>query len=418
MINYLPRLADKQLRNRLAALGAVAIEGPKACGKTATARQCASSEVLLDIDIDAVRAVSIDPRLVLPGPTPRLIDEWQRHPLIWDAVRRAVDDRSAPGQFILTGSAIPNDNTARHSGAGRITVMRMRPMTMFEQRKSTGVISLDALMSGDSPTSAQSELDIHAYAKQVITGGWPQLINEDLAVAQQFITSYIDLVIEHDIEEATGVHRNPRLVRRFMYSYAQLTAHPARLSTIIGRARGEEAHEAALSRWAADPYLDALRRLMIVDEIEPWAPSLRSRTRLTSTPKRHLTDPSLAACLLGTSAQGLINDLKTFGFLFESLVARDIRVYAETNGARVYHYREQSGHLEADLIVEHTDGRWAAFEVKLGGTLIDEAAKSLLHLARSRIATPPVALAVVTTTEYAYLRPDGIWIIPLGCLGP
>ena len=203
-----------------------------------------------------------------------------------------------------------------------------------------------------------------------------------------------------------------------MYSYAQLTAHPARLSTIIGRARGEEAHEAALSRWAADPYLDALRRLMIVDEIEPWAPSLRSRTRLTSTPKRHLTDPSLAACLLGTSAQGLINDLKTFGFLFESLVARDIRVYAETNGARVYHYREQSGHLEADLIVEHTDGRWAAFEVKLGGTLIDEAAKSLLHLARSRIATPPVALAVVTTTEYAYLRPDGIWIIPLGCLGP
>jgi predicted AAA+ superfamily ATPase len=422
-IEYVPRIADGQLTDRLAALGAVVIEGPKACGKTATARRRAASEVLLDVDVEAIRAVAIDPRLVLDGPSPRLIDEWQREPRVWDAVRRAVDDRSAPGQFILTGSATPNDDASRHSGAGRISVMRMRPMTLFEQGYSTGQMSLAALMSGEAPNATRSALTLRAYTERIVVGGWPQLLGAEPTVAMQFIRDYLDTIVEHDIDVVSGARRDPRLVRRFLHAYAQVTAHPARLSTITARARGGDVEhgddgDVGLTRWSAAPYLRALRRMMIVDEIEAWNPALRSRSRLISVPKRHLVDPSLAAGLMDCSPARLLGDLNTLGYLFESLAARDLRVYADASGGRVFHYRESSGDLEVDLVVEQTDGRWAAFEVKLGGDLVDEAAAALIHLADTRVATPPSALVVITGTEFGYRRPDGVWVLPLGCLGP
>lgn len=422
-MDYVPRIADRQLAERLAALGAVVIEGPKACGKTATARQRAASEVLLDVDVDAAQAVAIDPRLVLDGRVPRLLDEWQREPRLWDAVRRAVDDRAAPGQFILTGSATPNDAVPRHSGAGRISVMRMRPMSLFEQGYSSGAMSLAALLSGDQPTPSRCELDLRDYAERIVVGGWPQLLGAESEAAMQFVRDYVDTIVEHDIDVVSGARRDPRLVRRFLHAYAQLTAHPARLSTIIERAQGDEAEhdEEATSgptRWSADPYLRALRRMMIVDEVDAWSPELRSRSRLITVPKRQLVDPSLAASLMACSPARLLRDLNTLGYLFESLATRDLRIYAEALGAQVFHYRERSGDLEVDLVVEQPSGDWFGIEVKLGGDMVDAAAAALVRMSTTRVTRAPRALAVITGTEYGYRRPDGVWVLPLGCLGP
>jgi len=416
---YVARIADTQLADRLTALGAVVIEGPKACGKTATARQLAASEVLLDVDVDAARAASIDPGLILAGPVPRLLDEWQREPRVWDAVRRAVDDRSRPGQFILTGSATPSDEVPRHSGAGRISVMRMRPMTLFEQGHSHGELSLSGLLSGQAQAPARCDLDLPGYIDRIVVGGWPQLLGATPAAASRFVTDYLDNIVEHDIELVSGARRDPRLVRRFLHAYAQLSSQPARLSTIVERARGDvDEGEGGPTRWSAEPYLRALRRLMIIDEVDAWSPALRSRSRLISVPKRHLVDPSLAAALLDCSPARLLGDLNTLGFLFEALATRDLRIYAEAGGGHLFHYRERSGDLEVDLVVEHTDGSWAGFEVKLGGAQIEQAAAALTRLAETRLTRPPSLLAVITGTEFGYRRPDGVWVIPLGCLGP
>lgn len=419
MERYVARIADTQLADRLTALGAVVIEGPKACGKTATARQLAASEVLLDVDVDAARAASIDPGLILAGPVPRLLDEWQREPRVWDAVRRAVDDRSRPGQFILTGSATPSDEVPRHSGAGRISVMRMRPMTLFEQGYSHGELSLSALLSGQAQAPARCDLDLPGYIDRIVVGGWPQLLGATPAAASRFVTDYLDIIVEHDIDLVSGARRDPRLVRRFLHAYAQLSSQPARLSTIVERARGDvDEGKAGPTRWSAEPYLRALRRLMIIDEVDAWSPALRSRSRLISVPKRHLVDPSLAAGLLDCSPARLLGDLNTLGFLFEALATRDLRIYAEAGGGHLFHYRERSGDLEVDLVVEHTDGSWAGFEVKLGGAQIEQAAAALTRLAETRLTRPPSVLAVITGTEFGYRRPDGVWVIPLGCLGP
>ena len=419
MERYVARIADTQLADRLTALGAVVIEGPKACGKTATARQLAASEVLLDVDVDAARAASIDPGLILAGPVPRLLDEWQREPRLWDAVRRAVDDRSRPGQFILTGSATPSDEVPRHSGAGRISVMRMRPMTLFEQGYSHGELSLSALLSGQAQAPARCDLDLPGYIDRIVVGGWPQLLGATPAAASRFVTDYLDIIVARDIDVVSGARRDPRLVRRFLHAYAQLSSQPARLSTIVERARGDvDEGEAGPTRWSAEPYLRALRRLMIIDEVDAWSPALRSRSRLISVPKRHLVDPSLAAGLLDCSPARLLGDLNTLGFLFEALATRDLRIYAEAGGGHLFHYRERSGDLEVDLVVEHTDGSWAGFEVKLGGAQIEQAAAALTRLAQTRVTRPPSVLAVITGTEFGYRRPDGVWVIPLGCLGP
>ncbi|MGH2880180.1 MAG: ATP-binding protein [Solirubrobacteraceae bacterium] len=416
MSAYRTRIADRLLANALAALGAVVVEGPKACGKTETARCLAASEVLLDLDPEAIEAAAIDPRLILGGAIPRLIDEWQRQPRVWDAVRREVDNRKAPGQFILTGSATPPDEASRHSGAGRMAILQMRPMTLYEQGFSPGQISLSELLTGHEPPAGKAPLTLAEYAERIAIGGWPGLLGASRAQAEQFIEGYLGVIIERDIDLISGARRDPHLVRRFLEAYAQLTAHPATLSTIVSRATDEGAR--APSRWSAAPYLDALRRLMIVDEIDAWSPELRSRTRLMSTPKRHLVDPSLAAALLNANPDRLLGELRTLGFLFESLVTRDLRVYAMANDASLFHYRERGGDLEVDLIVERNDGAWIAAEVKLGGELIDQAASSLNKLATRRAQRPPAALMIVTATEYAYQRPDGILVAPLSLLGP
>jgi uncharacterized protein len=415
---YRARLVDNKIADRLGSMGAVVIEGPKACGKTLTARQVAASEVLLDVDPAAMATAEVDARLLLRGAAPRLIDEWQRVPQIWDGVRRAVDDRGEPGQFILTGSATPNDDVIRHSGAGRMSILRMRPMSLFEQGISVGQVSLRALRLGEPQEPVRSEVTFAQYVERILIGGWPQLLDRGLRVAASYNEDYVENTIEHDIVEMLGVRRDPQGVRRFLQAYAQVTAHPAQLSTMVRRAQGESEPEPGPSRWAAEPYLRALQRLMVIDEVPAWAPAVRSKTRLIGVPKRHLVDPSLAASLLDCDSRRLSEDLTTTGFLFESLATRDIRIYAEALGAKVYHYRERSGDLEADLIVEWTDGQWIGIEVKLGGGQVERAAAALLRLAERRIAKEPQALVVVTATEYGYQRPDGVWVLPLAVLGP
>ncbi len=412
--SYLPRLADGLLDDQLHAMGAVLIEGVKGCGKTATARQQAASEVLLDTDPEAERRASIDPRLLLDGETPRLLDEWQRIPRIWDAVRRAVDDRGEPGQFILTGSATPKNDAPRHSGAGRFGTLRMRTMTLVEKQATTPSVSVAGLLGGADPVPANSPVTVHDYLHHIAVGGWPMLVGADERTARTYVDGYLDTIVDRDIDEVSGGPRNPRLVRRFLYAYAQMTSQTANLSTIMRRV-GEEAEMP--SRQTAEVYLDALRRMMILDEFPAWDPAVRSSKRLVVTPKRSLADPSLAATLLQMSPARMLDDLETAGFLFESLVAHDLRVYAEAAGASCFHYREAEGRLEVDYVVETRDGDWMGIEVKLGEAEVDKAAASLRRLA-DRVARKPTSLIVVTGTSLAYTRDDGVHVIPLGLLGP
>lgn len=414
---YLPRLADQALDDQLYAMGAVLIEGVKGCGKTATARQRAASEVLLDTDPEAERRAAIDPRLLLDGATPRLLDEWQRAPRVWDAVRRTVDDRGRPGQFILTGSATPDDSTARHSGAGRFGTLRMRTMTLSEKRAVDPRVSVADLLGGVAPTPANSSLSFRDYLHHIAVGGWPLLVGSDQRAAEIYLEGYLDVIVERDIDEVSGAPRNPRLVKRFLHSYAQMISQPANLSTIMKRAREETSSDADLpGRHAADLYHRALQRMMIIDEVPPWEPAVRSSKRLTKIPKRHLADPSLAAALLRVSPSRMLNDLETTGFLFESLVAHDLRIYAEASGADCFHYREAEGRLEVDYVLETRDGDWIGIEVKMGENELDKAATSLHRLAE-RVSRKPKALVVITATSLAYTRDDGIHVIPLGLLG-
>ena len=410
MARYRARLADHELRQRLGAAGAVVIEGPKACGKTATARQAAASEVLLDVDANARRAVAIDPALVLAGAAPRLIDEWQTEPAIWNHVRRAVDDRARPGQFILTGSAVPADDITRHTGAGRLTRLRLRPMSLFETGRSSGAVSLRALLAGAAPRSAESALSIEELAGQVCRGGWPGNLQRSVNQALQANRAYLDEIRRVDVGRVDETRRDPAKVGDLLRSFARNVATYAAASTMA----------ADLNNHTADAYLTALERLMIVEDQPAWAPHLRSRSRLRGAPKRHFVDPSLAVAALRADPDRLLRDLAWFGFLFESLVVRDLRVYAQHRDAEVLQYRDNTG-LEVDAIVQAADGTWAAFEVKLGAGMIDAAAATLLRFAkrvdpaRSRA---PAALAVIVAGGYGYVRGDGIGVIPIGALGP
>jgi len=425
MSEYVPRLADGWLADDLRSIGAVLVEGVKGCGKTETARRMSASEVLLDQVLDASQVLAVNPAAILDGPTPRLIDEWQREPRVWDFVRRAVDERRGPGQFVLTGSATPSDDVPRHSGAGRFARMRMRPLTLFELGYSSGVVSVAALLQGKECLAMTRDVSVPEYAERLAVGGWPALIGADQARAQRYLDSYIDNLIEVDVPLVSGTRRDPRRIRRFLLAFAQLSSHPARMSTLVARAAeaddqipsGDSA--VGVSRWAAQPYLDALERLMVVDDVPAWSPRLRSRARLVEIPKRQLVDPSLAAALMRCDAERLLNDLETLGFLFESMVARDLRIYGRCADADIYHYREAGGRREVDLILECRDGRWCGFEVKLGGTdAIDKAARSLLELSATAVRRPPSALAVITAGPYCFTRPDGVHQIPLACLGP
>jgi uncharacterized protein len=393
------------------------IEGPRACGKTATARQIAASEVLLDVDANARQAIAVEPSLVLDGPTPRLIDEWQIEPAIWNHIRRAVDDRSEPGQFILTGSAIPADDMTRHTGAGRIARLRMRPMSLFEAGRSTAQMSLAELLAGQVTPVADPGLTVADIAEELAIGGWPGLRGRGVREGQLAVRDYLDEIARVDVGRVDATHRDPGRVSGLLSSLGRNVATSAAATTLALDAGGADG---ALKDDTVRAYLAALERLMVVESQPAWAPHLRSRYRLRTAPKRHFVDPSLAVAALRATPDRLLGDLNLLGLLFESLVIRDLRIYAQAADAQVLHYRDSSG-LEVDAIIEAGDGRWMAFEVKLGQGQIDDAAANLSRFVE-RIDTArcgrPALLGVIVASGYGFRREDGVAVIPIGALGP
>lgn len=416
--HYTRRVADEELKRCLAAAGAVLVEGPRACGKTVTARQEAASEVFLDVDRRAQDMIAVSPGLVLEGATPRLIDEWQTAPVVWNHVRRAVDARPGKGHFILTGSAVPPDDITRHTGAGRIVRLRLRPMSLFELGSSTGKVSLERMLKGTPAHHPTADLSVRDLARLVCVGGWPGHLALSPEEALRVNQGYVDDICRTDLQRVDGVRRVPDRVHRFLRSLARNVATCASLATIARAVAGAE--QASMTGHTARSYLTGLERLMVVEDQPPWAPHLRSRSRLQVSAKRHFVDPSIAVAALGAGPEHLLRDFSWFGFLFESMVIRDLRVYAQAMGARVYHYRDHTG-LEVDAIVDAGPGRWAAFEIELGLSRIDGAVRSLLKFA-DRVDTSrcgaPAALGVIADGGYGYVRPDGVSVIPLGALGP
>ncbi len=415
---YRPRIVDAELDSMLSTVGAVLLEGPRACGKTATGEAHSKSAIRLDVDEEARALAEIDPGLILNGETPRLIDEWQLEPRVWNHVRRAVDDRRQPGQFILTGSAVPADDAIRHSGAGRIVRIRMRPMTLFESGHSSGSVSLGAIMRGDAVPSGGGGMPLHDTADRLCVGGWPALQEFDAKAAQRVLTSYLSDVARVDVSALDGgVRRDPDRVRRLMASLARNVSTQASAAS-LARDTGDDGTPLRIE--TVGEYLDALERVMVVENQPSWGPHLRSRDIVRAAAKRHFIDPSLAVAAMGASPERLLKDPKALGFLFESLVVRDLRVYAQALGGEVRHYRDSAG-TEVDAVVTLADGTWAPIEVKLGASQIDAAAASLgrfLAKVDTAQAGEPAARLVITAGEYTFTRLDGITVVPLSLLAP
>lgn len=412
---YTARIADSELEQRLEGAGAVLVEGVKACGKTETARQVANSEVLLDVDSAARDAAELNPGLVLSGDTPRLIDEWQLEPGIWDHVRRAVDERVDPGQFILAGSAQPADDETRHTGAGRISRLSMRPMSLFELGTSNGEISLTALLGNQRGEASDPGLELGDLAAAICRGGWPAFRELELPAALRRVRDYLG-EIPRDTQRLGPRHRTER-VMRLIQSLARNVATPVAASTLAADASRPED---PISDDAVGDYLDSLARLFVVENQPAWQPHLRSRYRLRRTAKRHFVDPSLAVAALRSEPEALMRDLRFMGLLFESMVIRDLRIYAQDIDGEVAYFQDNSN-LEVDAIVQTTSS-WGAFEIKLGGERrIAEAAKALTRF-KDRIDTSksgePAVLAIIVGGGYGYVRKDGIQVVPIGCLGP
>jgi predicted AAA+ superfamily ATPase len=410
---YLKRFADKILADRLSGAGAVLIEGAKGCGKTETARQLGGSFVQMDIDPQVKIRMEIDPQSVLAGETPRVLDEWQTYPLIWDVVRHEVDARKAKGQFILTGSATPDDKARKHSGAGRFSVYKMRTMSLFERGWSTGEVSLQSLMNGSAPASETVNLDLGEMAEKIIIGGFPGLIGSSAKDGLRFNTDYIELIADADISKVSEKRRDPYKVTRLIKSLARNISTEATIGSLAKDTDGNRLDDETVT-----DYLSALERLMIIDNLPAWNTHIRSSDYLRKSPKRHFVDPSLAVGALGLTVDKLLADLNYFGLLFESMVVRDMRIYAEANGGNIFHYRDSRG-AEVDCIVEYPDGTWGAFEIKLGIGAVDEAAEHLLVFAdkidRTKVKAP-VCLTVITGSGFAYRRPDGVNIVSAGAL--
>jgi len=414
-MEYRTRLIDTILETRLKSSGAVLIEGAKGCGKTETAVQTAKSTVRFDADEQVRVKMEINPEMLLEGATPRLLDEWQEYPQIWNYVRRAVDERKSKGQFILTGSAAPNDKVKRHSGVGRFSVIKMRPMSFFERGWSSGEVSLKMLMQGEVPASNEVEFSLEDLVEKITIGGWPGLLHSGAAEGGQFSKDYVQLVAEVDISKDSNKRRDPLKVARLLQSLARNISTDVSVATLSNDTSGSDTKidDETLSK-----YLSSLERLMVVDNIPAWNTHIRSSDKLRKAPKRHFVDPSLAVGALGLSVDKLLDDLNYLGLLYESLAARDLRIYAEANGAKIYHYRDSKG-LEVDYIIEHADGTWGAFEVKLGLGAADGAASSLLALSKkidTEKAKCPSTLTVITGNGFAHRRPDGVNVVPLSTL--
>ncbi|MCL1908938.1 MAG: DUF4143 domain-containing protein [Holophagaceae bacterium] len=414
-MSYHKRFADGILAQRLRNAGAVLIEGAKGCGKTETALRASASAVRFDVDEQVRVRMEVDPSSVLDGAVPRLLDEWQECPQIWNYVRREVDGRKQKGQFILTGSATPDDRARRHSGAGRFSVIKMRPMSLFEKGWSTGEVSLESLLSGEAPTSQAVPFSIDRLAEIITLGGWPGLIGEGASGGLRFVRDYVSLIAEADVSDVSYKRRDPYKVMRLLQSLARNISTEATLRALSKDAGGSDG---ALDNETVAGYLGALERIMVLDDLPAWNAHIRSKDALRKSPKRHFADPSLAVGALGLSISKLVKDLNYLGLLFESLAIRDLRIYADSCDGKVFHYRDSRG-LEIDAIVECPDGTWGAFEIKLGMGAVDAAAGNLLKFA-DRIDTQktkaPAALTVITANGFAHRRPDGVNVAPLATL--
>lgn len=416
-VGYLPRVVDGEMERGLRAAGCVVLEGPRACGKTWTCLRFARSAMRLDTDIDARIIGAVEPSALLDGISPRLLDEWQVVPIVWNHIRHACDATSERGLFILAGSAQPVDDITRHTGAGRVRRIRMRPMSLFESSDSSGEVSVASLFAGQDCNAARPETGLRDIAALVCRGGWPGQMGLPLAEIQQNLRDYLAEIARTDVAQmGGGTSHHPAGVERLLQSLARNTASEVRDSTLAG-----DTEPVSIHRHTVREYLATLRRLFVVEEQPAWSVRLRSRALLRKAAKRHLADPSLAAAVLGADPTRLMADTSTLGLLFESLVVRDLRILAQPLGGSVFHFRDTTG-LEADAIVELPDGRWIAVEVKLGGAeAVDSAASSLLRLKRKVEAARVrqlAALVVITAVGYGYTRPDGVMVTPITALGP
>lgn len=414
---YIERISDAELKRKLNASGALLIRGMKACGKTQSAKQLAYSMISFDQDEQVPLLMETAPQRLLLGDTPRLIDEWQEYPKIWNYVRHEVDQRNKTAQFILTGSSNPEESVKMHSGAGRFTVLDMRTMSWQEMEYSTGEISLGKLLSGMDQQTSDTPTELELIVERIIKGGFPGLLNKSLAQAMEINRAYVDLLTEVDMSRVSNVRRNPEKIRGLLRSLARNTATTVDITVLEKDIRMHE--NADVSRPTLYDYLDALSRLMILEDQPAWNTHIRSSASLRKSAKRHFSDCALAVAALGVGKEALINDLKLTGFLFESLAVHDLRVYAQANDAKVYHYNDSTG-LEVDAVVQRQTGEFSAFEIKLGIGQIDAAAKSLLKFA-SILAEPSrsklQSLNIITGTGISYKRTDGVNVISLASLG-
>jgi predicted AAA+ superfamily ATPase len=418
MKKYYPRLIEQEIKATLSYVGGVLITGPKACGKTETARQFAKSSVNLESDRNAQMIAEADPRDVLSGEPPRLIDEYQVVPAVWNTARHEIDNRQKTGQFIFTGSSTPRDETALHSGIGRIARLKMRPMTWVERGYSSGNISLGYLLAKHE--KIQSELvdeKLGVIAERICVGGWPLNISLSVRAALLANRQYVDLLAESDISKPDGKYRDPIRVRKFIESYSRNVATPAKISTLVSDTGGLD--DEAFTRITAREYQNQLTQLMVIEDLPVWPTHIRSSAKLRQTPKRHFVDPSLAVASLALSPEMIMKDLNYFGFLFESLVLMNIRVYAELNDALVYYYRDTDDD-EIDIIVEKRSGEWAIFEVKLSA---NQAEDGVMQIKRFIAKLSDEKLEKLTSKNIvvglggSYTRPDGVNIISLASLG-
>lgn len=416
-MSYVNRIIEDELVEKLSASGAVLIKGPKSCGKTETAKRFSKSFLEMDRDKQVPVVMATNPHLLLAGDTPRLIDEWQEQPEIWNYVRHEVDDRKAKGQFILTGSANPTDEVKLHSGAGRFTVVQMDTMTWQELGYSTGIVKMSDLLLGSFPDFSDAGVSLEFIIDKMVIGGWPTLLNERPENALRMNRGYVDLLCEVDMSRVSDVKRNPIKVRNLLRAIARNTATLVDNRTLEQDVKTSERDE--LSRNTISEYLDALSRLMILYEQPAFSPHIRSSASLRKSPKRHLCDTSLAVAALGLDGEALIKDLKFSGCLFESLATHELNVYAKANDATLFNYLDSYG-LEIDAIVQKRNGDYAAFEIKLGVGYIDVAAQNLKNFAANINTTKmdlPKSLNIITGTGMTYRRPDGINVISLSALG-
>ena len=425
--SYMKRYADQLLANQLDASGAVLVEGPKWCGKTTTSQQIAKSVLnMADPTTLSQNLLLADaqPEVLLQGATPRLIDEWQIAPKLWDSVRFEVDNRRDFNQFILTGSNVPPKlDEISHSGTGRIARIRMRPMSLFESQDSQGVVSLEELFAKNELSATPVEpKTLEEIAFLICRGGWPRSIGQSEAVALLQARNYFDAVTELDITRVDGIDRDPQTAKQLLRSYARMESSEAKISEIAKdlSTRQDDEKSGTPSRVTVLSYLTALERIFVIEDLPAWNPNLRSKTALRTTPTRHFVDPSIASAALGVSPRGLMQDLNTMGLLFEGLCIRDLRIYAEVLDGEIFHYRDSSN-LESDAVIHLRDGRFGLIEVKLGGErLINEGAGNLIKLANrldtSRMGEPSFLMVLTATGNFAYTREDGVMVVPVGAL--